>query len=415
MSKETTSRVNNQEEIVSIFRGLDSEGIQELLKDRAKRAALSFGLELLELDVLELCGERYSHNEERDYWRYGSERTKIHVGGGKYSIKRPRVRGAEGEAELPSLKKLKNRDLLDDEMKEKMLMGVSTRNYSEVIDGYEDRLGVSKSNISRAFIRASKKDLEVINHGDLREYSFIGLVIDGIELKGRTVVALMGVTSELEKIPLGLGEGSTENSSVVIDLLQSLPERHFTIHTQKLLCVLDGSKALRKAVKAVFGDAVLIQRCWIHKLRNLEGYVPKAKHPELRMRMNRLMHLDRYRDATKELQSFHRWLMQISEQAANSLNEAGEQLLTLCCLKVPLELRKSLDTTNVIESLFSVVRRKTRNVKHWSSRTPERRKAWVAAAILQHQKKMRKLRGVEHKQVLINALGRKLDEDKISA
>lgn len=403
-----------QGEIVSVFKSLDSVGIQAVMGEQAKRAALAFGLELLELDTLELCGERYRHGE-RAYWRHGTEETSMIVGGARQRVRRPRVRGEDGEAELPSLAKLRDQDLLDEEMKEKMLLGVSTRNYSQVIEGYSGKFGDSRSSASRAFERASKKDLDAINHSDLSEYSFIALVLDGLDIQGRTVIAAVGVTHELEKIPVGLIEGSSENSAVVTDLLQNLLERGFTLHCERLLCVVDGSKALSKALKSVFGDAVLIQRCWLHKLRNLEGYLPKEKHQELHNRMNRMMNLDRYQDAKEEFRKLHAWLRHTSEQAANSLDEAGEELLTLHKLGIPVELRKSLDSTNTIESLFSVVRQKLHNVKNWNSRNPNRKMQWIASAISQHKKKMRRLRGFKHAHALIRALGVKVDEHKISA
>lgn len=417
MKKRTEKSSLDQGKIVSVFKGLDSVGIQGVMEEQAKHAALAFGLELLELDTLELCGERYRHSDgDRAYYRHGTEETSLIVGGARQRVRRPRVRGKEGEAELPSLAKLRDQDLLDEEMKEKMLLGVSTRNYSKAIEGYEGKFGDSRSSVSRAFERASKKDLDAINHSDLRAYSFIGLVLDGLEIKGRTVVAAVGITHELEKIPVGLVEGSTENAQVVTDLLQGLlRERGFTLHCQRILCVIDGSKALRKALKSVFGSAVLIQRCWLHKLRNLEGYLPQEKHHELHLRMNRMMSLDRYQDAKEEFRKLNRWLMETSEQAANSLDDAGEELLTLHKLGVPVELRKSLDSTNTIESLFSVVRQKLHNVKNWGSRNPNRRMQWIAAAILHHKKKMRKLRGQKHRDLLIHALGVDVDEQKISA
>ncbi|MCB0328914.1 MAG: transposase [Bdellovibrionales bacterium] len=414
MKKKSENVSLDQGKIVSVFKSLDSKGIQGVMEEQAKRAALAFGLELLELDTLELCGERYKHGG-RTYWRYGSEETSVMVGGARHRVRRPRVRGEDGEAELPSLSKLRDQDLLDEEMKEKMLLGVSTRNYSEAIEGYKGKFGDSKSSVSRAFERASKKDLDAINHADLSDYSFVGLVLDGLEIKGRTIVAAVGVTHELEKIPVGLIEGSSENSTVVTDLLQNLLERGFTLHCQRLLCVVDGSKALSKALKSVFGDAVLIQRCWLHKLRNLEGYLPQEKHQELHLRMNRMMNLDRYKEAKEELRKLRDWLMQTSEQAANSLDEAGEELLTLHKLGIPVALRKSLDSTNMIESLFSVVRQKLHNVKNWNSRNPSRKMQWIASAILHHRKRMRKLRGVKHCDLLIRALGVKVDEQKISA
>lgn len=156
----------------------------------------------------------YSRASEREYWRYGTEESSIIIEGARQKIRRPRVRSKAGEAALPSLKKLRDQDLLDEEMKEKMLLGVSTRNYSAVIADYEDKFGDSKSNVSRAFARASKKALESVNNAPLDEYSFVGLVIDGIEIKGRTVVAAVGITDSLDKIPVGLVEGSSENAGV---------------------------------------------------------------------------------------------------------------------------------------------------------------------------------------------------------
>jgi transposase-like protein len=221
--------------------------------------------------------------------------------------------------------------------------------------------------------------------------------------------------------PSGGGAGSdplclTPTYTVGVTEPQSLlSERGFTLHCQKLLCVIDGSKALSRALKNVFGDVVLIQRCWLHKLRNLEGYLPQEKHQELHRRMNRMMNLDRYKDAREELKKLREWLMPTSEQAANSLDEAGEELLTLHKLGIPLVLRRSLDSTNIIESLFSVVRQKLHNVKNWNSRNANRKMQWISSAILQHKKKMRRLRGIKHQDSLIRALGRKVDEHKISA
>lgn len=150
-------------------------------------------------------------------------------------------------------------------------------------------------------------------------------------------------------------------------------------------------------------------------LRNLEGYLPEEKHRELHHRVNRMMNLDRYKDAKEELKKLRDWLRQTSEQAANSLDEAGEELLTLHKLGIPLALRRSLDSTNIIESLFYVVRQKLHNVKNWNSRNPNRKMQWIASAILHHKKKMRKLRGMKHCDALIRALGVKVDQHKISA
>jgi hypothetical protein len=145
MKKKAENQSRDQGQIVNVFKSLDSEGIQVVMEERARHAALAFGLELLELDTLELCGERYRHSEGRENWCYGTEETSILVGGARHRVRRPRVRSEKGEVKLPSLKKLRDQDLLDEEMKEKMLLGVSTRNYSEAIEGYKGKFGDSKS------------------------------------------------------------------------------------------------------------------------------------------------------------------------------------------------------------------------------------------------------------------------------
>ena len=184
-----------------------------------------------------------------------------------YGIRRPRVRQANREVALPTLAQLQAQDLLDEQMRHRMVLGVSTRNYKQVIDGYTEKLGVARSSVSRAFVRTSQKDLDSINEGPLGEYAFVAVMIEGLEIGGRMVVAALGITAVMTKIPLGLREGNTENSEVVRDLLASIQERGFTLHCERRLAVIDGAKALKKALRQVFGERVLLQRCWLHKLR----------------------------------------------------------------------------------------------------------------------------------------------------
>ncbi len=166
-------------------------------------------------------------------------------------------------------------------MRQRRVLGISTRNYKQVINQYSEKLGVSRSSVSRAFIRASQKDLDTINEGQLDSHSFVALMIDSLEIGGRTVVAALGITAEMEKIPVGLREGDTENSEVVKDLLASMQERGFTLHCERLLAVIDGAKALKKALREVFGDRVVLHRCYLHKERNLRAYLPDRVHGTL--------------------------------------------------------------------------------------------------------------------------------------
>ncbi len=289
-------------------------------------------------------------------------------------------------------------------MRQRMLLGVSTRNYDLVVDGYTQKLGISRSSVSRAFVRASQKDLDSINEGKLDNYTFVALMIDGLEIGGRTVVAVLGITADMEKIPLGLREGDTENTEVVRDLLASLQERGFTLHCERLLAVIDGAKALKKALRQVFGERLLLQRCWLHKLRNLRAYLPERVHGTLHWRMKKLMMLTSLEDARKDLVSLRDWLAGLSAEAAASLEEVGEELLTLHRLGITGALRKGLASTNLIESLFSVVRAKIHRVKNWQAHRSQQILRWVASAIVEHRKKMRRVRGMGQAASLIAAL-----------
>lgn len=391
-------------------KGLTSRAISEMLLERSKQAALSLGVELLEEEVQILCGNAHQRKHGELYHRGGSEKSVMVVDGGKYPFRRPRVHNEDGEVELETLKRLKDQDLYDETIAGRMMLGATTRNYAPLIDSYSKKLSVSKSTVSRAFVRASQKDLDDINQGDLSQYRFVGIVIDGIEVAGRTIVGAMGVTETLHKIPLGIREGSTENADLVKDLLSAIMERKFTLRCPKLFAVIDGSKALRKGLIDVFGDKILIQRCWLHKLRNLTSYAPDKYHKQIHWRMKKLMNLVKFDEAMKELASFTEWLSEISQEAESSMNEVGEELLTVHRLGLSKALRSSLSTTNSIESLYSIVRTKTNRVKNWKSSSKKNQiTRWIASAIKSHQKKMRRLRGCNDAPNLIVALGGELE------
>lgn len=403
----TRSGGETQGELLEVIAGLEPEAIQAILLERAKQAALTMAVALLEQDAEALCGQRYERKSAGLGYRGGHEQTSVVVEGAKYAVRRPRVRKENQELALPTLAKLQSQDLLDAQMRQRMLLGVSTRNYDQVINGYSEKLGVSRSSVSRAFIRASQKDLDTINESKLDDQPFVALLIDGVEIGGRTVVAALGLTPAMEKIPLGLREGDTENSEVVKDLLASLQVRGFRLHCERLLAVIDGAKALRKALRAVFGERVVVARCWLHKERNLRGYLPERAHGTLHWRLKKLMALNSLGDARTELASLREWVAGVSVQAAASLDEVGEELLTLHALGITGELRKSLISTNLIESLFSVVRDKLHRVKNWKGQRSQQILRWVATAILAHRRKMRRVRGMAQAEELVTALGRR--------
>jgi transposase-like protein len=403
--QKTRVEQEKQGELLSVLAALDANALQGVLLERAKQAALAMAVELLEQDAEALCGSRYSRKTDPQCHRGGSERSAVVLEGARYGIRRPRVRKANREVALPTLAKLQAQDLLDEQMYHRLVLGVSTRNYEPVINGYTQKLGVSRSSVSRAFVRASQKDLDSINEGPLGEYSFVAVMIDGLEIGGRMVVAALGITADLTKVPLGLREGNTENSEVVRDLLTSIQDRGFTLHCERLLAVIDGAKALKHALRQVFGERVLLQRCWLHKLRNLRAYAPERAYGTLHWRRKKLMTLNSLADARRELLALRDWLADLSAEAAASIDEVGEELLTLHRLGITGELRKSLASTNLIESLFSVVREKLHRVKNWKGRRSHQTLRWVASAISAHRPKMRRVRGLAQATALIAALG----------
>lgn len=413
----------NIDNVSQLGLALSSIDVQELLLSKAKNAVLAAAVDLMEQDMARLCGKPFVRKGIADLcYRGGSEETSLMLAGAKYPMRRPRARKDGKEVELPSMASLRDRELLDTQMLARMMKGVSTRNYESVIDGFAEKTGVSKSSVSRAFKRSSKKDLDAVNGADLSGFDFVGIFIDATGFGEETMVVAVGVTDDNQKVPLGLVAGTTENAAVVGDLLTSITGRGFTLAARRLLAVLDGGKALRAAVKALWGDAVVIQRCWIHKLRNIKDYIPETNHGQLWRRMKKMMGLNSQAAAEKEFEALANWLSTISHDAEKSLNEAGAELLTVHSLGLTGAFRGSMSSTNIIESLIGVVKGKSKNVKNWNyhprtSSKVKRDKAlrWAATAIQVHQPKMRRVYGgKEQINVLINKLNT-IDSMKIPA
>ncbi|MCP4342940.1 MAG: hypothetical protein GY799_29670 [Desulfobulbaceae bacterium] len=403
----------NSNNISQLTDSLSSIDVQQLLLSRAKNSVLATAVELMEQDMERLCGAAFARKKDDDLChRGGSEMTSLLLDGAKYSLRRPRARKAGGEVELPSLEKMRDVDLLDNQMLLRILKGVSTRNYSDVISGFSEKTGVSKSSVSRAFKRSSKEDLDTLNGADLSDHKFVAILIDGTGFGNQTMVVAVGITDDRRKLPLGVVAGDTENASVVKDLLASIVDRGFTLAGDRILAVLDGGKALRSAVNAVWGKSVIIQRCWIHKLRNIKDYIPETNHGQLWRRMKRMMGLKKQADAEREFKLLGDWLSTISEDAVKSLNEANGELLTVHALGLTGTFRNSLSNTNLIESLIGVVKVKTRNVKNWDYHPKTNPKVprdkalrWVATAIESHRGKMRRLYGgKEQMNIFVNNL-----------
>lgn len=381
------------------------EEFKDLLRKKLRATSLRLAVDLMEEELLELCGTRFSRKSEELSHRTGSDPGTVFLGGQRVKVQKPRARNSDGdEIKLNSYEALRDFDLLSEKVTAHMLRGTSTRNYEELLDVVEGGVGLSKATVSRAFKKGSKKMLDELTSRDLSKHVFVSMMIDGVEVDERSVIVVLGITDKGKKIVCGLKEGSTEHSDVVKDLFQNLVARGLNTNLP-ILFVLDGAKALKKAVTLLYGKDVLIQRCVRHKERNVLKYLPEKFHLEFRRRWKKLHGLTDFEMAKKELISLTKYLESINLEAAASLEESGLETLTVIRLGVPYLLRKTLLSTNPIESVFNGFRRRSRRVTNWKTgKKSDQIKRWAASCLLEAEKNFRTLKGFNQIPILVAAL-----------
>jgi len=365
--------------------------------------ALSVGVglgvlhELMEAEVDEVVGPKGRHIPDRAAVRHGHENGEVTLGGRRVPVSRPRARTADGEheVELSSYAHFASRDPLAEVMLERMLVGVSTRRYArtgEPVGSEVDEVArsTSKSAVSREFVSRTRERLIDLMSRPLADLRLAVVMLDGIELKGRCCVVALGIDTDGVKHPLGLWDGSTENATVATTLLANLVERGLDVE-QGVLVVLDGAKALRKAVRDVFGTHTPVQRCVRHKERNVLGHLPEHTHDAVRRRLRAAWALDDHDRALEQLRVLADELDRTHPGAAASLHEGMTETLTVTRLGVTGNLKRTLASTNPCESMIETVRRISRNVKHWQSGDMCLR--WTAAGMLEAQSQFRKIIG----------------------
>lgn len=395
------------------------KGIKDEIHNSLIEKVISLGiesyLEIIESEITAICGERYKHINNREFTRWSSKETPVILGGQKIPVSHSRVRNIKNskEKEIEAVIRYKDKELLSHRQMEQMIIGVSTRKYKRSLETTIAGLkpySNSKSTVSRNFIVKTQEKLEAWRNEPIKEsYPFI--MIDGIVYAKTTVLVVLGIDKKGNKKALGAWEGSTENSRVCIDLLQSLVDRGFNTSECKL-AVIDGGKALRKALDEVFGKDILIQRCQVHKKRNVADYLPKEKRETVKRAISEAYNAESYDAAKKLLQNTINWLDKNYPSAARSLREGLEETLTLHKLKAHGKLRKSLSTTNPIESLNSGIRNITKRVKCWKNSNMVIR--WVCTGIVESEKNLRKINGHAHiDSLLINieSFGKKVLEE----
>ncbi len=356
---------------------------------------------LMDAEEEYLAGKRQSHETEINRW--GSQGGSVKVGGQKVKIERTRLRKRNGgEVVLASYERFRNNDARAQAVYERLIRGISCRDYEHTVEAVAEGYGVSKSVVNREMITATAKDLSELCERDLSGLDIWVLMIDGIRVGKSMLVVALGVDFTGRKHILGFREGSTENARVCVDLLHDLRRRKLDT-SHPMLAVIDGSPSLRSAVDEFFGRDVEVHRCNQHKCDNVKKYLPKKYQSEYDRKMRAAWGMTEYDDARQALRAVVRDLQRINIQAAASLEEGFEETLTLHRLGIPPVLRVSFATTNLIESSFSYVRTVLRNVKRWQTNSTQAQR-WIAAASLQLEKRFRRIKGCKSISVLRSAL-----------
>ena len=359
---------------------------------------------MLEEDRTAICGPRYQHQAERTATRTGTAPSEVVLGGRKVQIRRPRVRARGEEVTLPTFQAFADSDPLDRRVVEQMLVGVATRQYGRSLEptGVDvTTRGTSKSAVSRRFVAQTTAQLETWRSTTLDALDLVALVIDGVHMSEHCIVVALGIDATGKKHALGLWDGSTENTTLCQSLLANLQSRGVRAD-RSLLVILDGSKALHRAVTQIFGQAALIQRCQVHKRRNVLDHLPERQRPWVRAILNRAYSRADLATARRLLQDLARRLADHYPSAAESVREGLEETLTVLSFNLSERLRLSLATTNAIESLMSRTRHVNRNVKRWRDGAMAVR--WVAAGVLEATKGFRRLKGMKEMPTLVAAL-----------
>jgi putative transposase len=362
---------------------------------------------LLEADVDRLVGPKGRHQPDRVAVRHGTQPGRVTLGGRRVRVDRPRVRRADGTAELslPTWQAFSSTELLDQLAVERMLAKLSTRRYRVGLEPVGSRAdqassGTSKSAISRRFVAATERALAELLAQDLSGLDLVALLVDGVRVAEHCCVVALGITIDGTKVPLGLAEGATENATVVTDLLANLRDRGLEV-TRPLLVVIDGAKALRRAVTDVF-DHPVVQRCQLHKLRNVTDRLPDAVASTVAKRMRRAYHHPDALVAQAELEALARELDRSHPGAAASLREGLAETLTIGRLGVPPTLARTLRSTNSVESMIAICRDHAANVKRWQDGQMVLR--WVAAGMGEARQQFRRVNGYLHLPALRAAL-----------
>lgn len=362
---------------------------------------------ILRMSAEQMAGPRQQGKKsDREVCYHGTQKGRVALKERQLQVDKPRLRkknpepGRSGEVEIPAYAAMRKEGRLADRMLEIMMAGVSTRRYEQVLPEMAEQVGISKSQVSREFIEAGERLLKQLAERDFSGTDLLVIYLDGLQFGPYHVICAVGVDDAGHKHVLGFREGATENAEVARALLDDLVERGVSAFRRRLF-VIDGSKALRKAIDQVFGANNPVQRCRNHKLRNVVGHLPKEQHEQAAATLKAAWKLDAD-EGRKKIEQYASWLQQDWPSAAASLREGLSELFTINRLGLPSALRRCLGTTNLIDNSHSCVRERTRRVKHWQSGTMALR--WTAAAFAAAEPNFRRIMGHQHLWMLKAAL-----------
>ena len=379
------------------------EELQAQVEQLTGQAGLQIIGTILEEEVARRVGPPHRPGPASSGVRWGRQPGYVVFGGQRVSIPRPRVRTREGEeVALDSYARLQHDGRRQRAVREGIVAGLTTRNYHRAVESVLDGYGIEKSSVSREFVQASAAQLQELCERKLGELDLVALLIDGIEIGKQVLVVALGIESSGKKHVLGLWQGATENTTVVKALLEDLVERGLK-QDRRYLLVIDGAKALRAAIEKVFGERAEVQRCQIHKRRNVKDHLPENCQKDYDRRIRNAYAMTHYAEARAELEKIVRQLERINPSAAHSLEEGLEETLTVHRLGVGARLRRTLSSTNPIESCLSTVERVARNVKRW--REGDQSLRWTATGLLEAEKRFNRIKGYRE----IGVLNRRLN------
>jgi transposase-like protein len=386
------------------------EELQPEVEHLTGLAGLKIIRAVIEDEVTRRVGPRHQPDPGSSCLRWGQQAGYVVFAGQKVAVEHPRVRTRQGEeVQLDSYARLQHDGRRQRAVREGIVAGLTSRNYRRAVQSVLEGYGIEKSSVSRQFVSASAAQLQTLCEKKLDGLNLVAILIDGIHLGQQVLVVALGIESSGKKHVLGLWQGATENTAVVKGLLEDLVARGLNPE-RRYLFVIDGAKALQAAIEGVFGERAEVQRCQIHKRRNVKEHLPKSAQGDTDRRIRNAYAMTSYAEAKAELGKIFRQLERINPSAARSLEEGLEETLTVHRLGVGTLLRQTLASSNPIESCFSIVEKVARNVKRWRAGSHALR--WTATGLLEAEKKFRKVKGYRELEILQRKLNPSLTQQE---